>query len=128
MVCYSSTRLLHLVSGGIAAIIGITVLFTIYWRFRFATLVYVLVWFHAIILVIGGHYTYAEMPLFNWIKDAFKLSRNYYDRLGYFAQGFVPAIIAREILLRKSLLKQGKWLFFLVVCFCLALSAFYEFI
>jgi putative membrane protein len=88
----------------------------------------VLIWFHAIVLVIGGHYTYAEVPLFNWLRDIFGLSRNYYDRVGHFAQGFVPAIISREILLRKLSLKQGKWLFFLVVCVCLALSAFYEFI
>ncbi|OGW37745.1 MAG: hypothetical protein A2Y97_10820 [Nitrospirae bacterium RBG_13_39_12] len=110
------------------AIISIAILFATYRRFRFTFLVYALIWLHAIILVIGGHYTYAEMPLFNWLRDTFDLSRNYYDRLGHFAQGFVPAIITREILLRKSPLKQGKWLFFLVVCVCLALSAFYEFI
>jgi putative membrane protein len=110
------------------AVAGIAVLFATYRRFRFTSLVYVLIWFHAIVLVIGGHYTYAEVPLFNWLRDIFGLSRNYYDRVGHFAQGFVPAIISREILLRKSSLKQGKWLFFLVVCVCLALSAFYEFI
>lgn len=109
------------------AVVGIAVLLATYRHFRFTTLVYVLVWFHAIILVIGGHYTYAEMPLFNWVRDTFSLSRNYYDRVGHFAQGFAPSIISREILLRKSLLKQGKWLFFIVVCICLALSAFYEF-
>jgi len=109
------------------AVVGIAVLLATYRHFRFTTLVYVLVWFHAIILVIGGHYTYAEMPLFNWVRDTFSLSRNYYDRVGHFAQGFAPSIISREILLRKSPLKQGKWLFFIVVCICLALSAFYEF-
>ena len=78
-------------------------------------------------MMVGGHYTYAEMPLFNWLRDEFHLARNYYDRFGHVAQGFVPAIIAREILLRTSPLRPGKWLFFLVTCVCLAISAFYEF-
>lgn len=112
----------------VPAVVGACVLVAIYSRFRFTTLVYVLICFHAIILCIGGHYTYAEMPLFNWLRDALELSRNHYDRLGHFVQGFVPAMIAREILLRTSPLKQGKWLAFLVVCVCLALSAFYELI
>lgn len=81
-----------------------------------------------IILIIGGHYTYAEMPLFNWLKEVFNLSRNYYDRVGHFVQGFVPAIIAREVLLRKTTLKKGKMLFFIVLSICLAISAFYELI
>jgi len=110
------------------ALAGIAVLSATYRRFKFTTLVYVLIWFHAVILAIGGHYTYAEVPLFNWLRDTLNLSRNHYDRVGHFAQGFVPAILAREILLRKSPLKVGKWLFFLVVCVCLAFSAFYEFI
>lgn len=110
------------------ALAGIAVLSATYRRFKFTTLVYVLIWFHAVILVIGGHYTYAEVPLFNWLRDTLNLSRNHYDRVGHFAQGFVPAIVAREILLRTSPLKRGKWLFFLVVCVCLAFSAFYEFI
>ncbi|HEX3032364.1 MAG TPA: DUF2238 domain-containing protein, partial [Bacillota bacterium] len=76
--------------------------------------------------VVGGHYTYAEMPLFNWLRDTFDLARNYYDRLGHFAQGFVPALVAREILIRVSPLKRGKLLSFLVICICLAVSAFYE--
>ena len=78
--------------------------------------------------MIGGHYTYAEVPLFTWFKDILDLSRNNYDKVGHFAQGFVPAMVAREILLRKSLLKPGKWLFFIVVCICLSISAFYELI
>jgi len=97
-------------------------------RFPFSRLAYGLMLIHACILLIGGHYTYAEMPLFNWLRDAFELSRNYYDRLGHFAQGFVPAIVAREILLRRSPLQRGKWLFFLVTCVCLAISACYEFL
>jgi putative membrane protein len=108
------------------AIIGIAVLAATYQRFRFSTLVYTLICVHAIILMIDGHYTYAEMPLFNWIRDAFGLSRNYYERLGHFAQGFVPAMIAREILLRTTPLRRGKLLFYIVVSICLAISALYE--
>lgn len=110
------------------AVAGVAILAVTYGRFKFTHLVYVLVWGHAIILMVGGHYTYAEMPLFNWIRDTFGLSRNYYDRVGHFAQGFVPAMIAREILLRTSPLKKGKLLFFIVVSICLAFSAFYELI
>jgi putative membrane protein len=109
-------------------IIGAVVLLLTRHRFKFTTTVYLLLWIHAIILIIGGHYTYAENPLFNWIKEEFNLIRNYYDRLGHFAQGFVPAIVSREILLRTSPLKRGKWLFFIIVCICLAISAFYELI
>ncbi len=110
------------------AVIGITVIIFTYKKFRFTTFVYGLIVIHAIILLIGGHYTYAEMPLFNWIKDTFHLSRNYYDRLGHFAQGFIPAFISREILIRKSYLKKGKMLLFIVICICLAISAAYELI
>lgn len=110
------------------AVVGVTILILIYPRFKFTNLVYCLIWLHAVILIIGGHYTYAQMPLFNWLKDVFELSRNYYDRLGHFAQGFIPALIAREILLRKAVIKSGKWLFFIIVSICLAFSAFYELI
>lgn len=110
------------------AVIGLVVILALYREFKFTTLVYFLIMIHAIILVIGGHYTYAEMPVFNWLRDSFDLSRNYYDRLGHFAQGFIPAIIAREILIRKSPLKRGKLLFFIVVSICLAISASYELI
>jgi putative membrane protein len=95
-------------------------------RFPFSRLAYALMLVHAIILLVGGHYTYAEMPLFNWLRDINGWDRNYYDRLGHVAQGFIPAIVAREILLRASPLRPGKWLFFLVVCVALAISAFYE--
>lgn len=97
------------------------------WReFPFSRLAYGLMLVHAVILMVGGHYTYAEMPLFNWLRDTFDWSRNYYDRVGHVAQGFVPAIVAREILLRTSPLQPGKWLAFLVACVCLAISALYE--
>lgn len=82
----------------------------------------------ALILIIGGHYTYAENPLFNWIQDEFDLARNHYDRMGHFVQGVVPAMLGRELLLRTSPLKRGKWLFFLLCCVSLAVSACYEFI
>jgi putative membrane protein len=107
-------------------VIGLAVLVAIYRRFQFTDLVYTFIAAHVIILFIGGHYTYAEMPLFNWIRDHYHLSRNYYDRLGHFAQGFVPALIAREVLLRKTALRRGPILTFLVLCICMAISAWYE--
>jgi putative membrane protein len=110
------------------AVIGLALLGATYRKFRFTDMAYWLMLVHAVILMVGGHYTYAEVPLFNWIRDTFDLSRNHYDKVGHFAQGFVPAVIAREILIRKSPVTQGKWLSFLVVCICLAISAFYEFI
>lgn len=110
------------------AILGMIVLVSTYNRFRFTTLCYLLIAIEMIILMVGGHYTYAKVPLFDWIRDVFGFSRNHYDRVGHFAQGFVPAIITREILLRKSPLNRGGWLFFIVVSICLAISAFYELI
>jgi len=95
-------------------------------RLPLTPLAYRLIFVHALILMAGGHYTYAEVPLGYWVKDALGLARNDYDRLGHFAQGFVPAILAREILLRKTPLRRGGWLFFLVTCVCLAISACYE--
>ena len=97
-------------------------------RFPLTPLAYRLLFVHALILMIGGHYTYAKVPLGFWVRDALHLGRNHYDRLGHFAQGFVPAIVAREVLLRRSPLQRGKWLFFLVTCVCLAISASYELI
>ncbi len=97
-------------------------------RFPLTPLAYRLLFVHALILIIGGHYTYAKVPFGFWVQDALHLGRNHYDRLGHFAQGFVPAIIAREVLLRRSPLQRGKWLFFLVTCVCLAVSASYELI
>jgi putative membrane protein len=97
-------------------------------RFPLTHLVYGLIFVHACILMVGGHYTYARVPLGFWMQDVFHFSRNHYDRIGHFAQGFVPAIVGREILLRKTPLRSRGWLFFLVTCVCLAISACYEFI
>jgi putative membrane protein len=110
------------------AVLGLAVLAATFNTFQLTRLVYWLILAHSIILMIGGHYTYAEVPLFNWLRDTFDLGRNNYDKVGHFAQGFVPAIISREILIKKSPVKNGRWLFFIVVCICLAMSAFYEFI
>ncbi len=110
------------------AVVAAVILVFTYDSFRFTTLAYFIIWLHAWVLLVGGHYTYAEEPLFNWIRDHYGLSRNYYDRVGHFFQGFGPAVVAREILIRKTPLRRGGWLFFLVACVCLAVSAFYEFI
>jgi len=110
------------------ALIVLPILVFTYHSFVFTPLVYVLILTHALILLVGGHYTYAEVPWFNWLRDTYELSRNYYDRVGHFVQGFVPAMVAREILLRKSPLVSGRWLFFIVSCICLSISAVYEFI
>ncbi|HQS37487.1 MAG: hypothetical protein B7Y16_02605 [Methylotenera sp. 24-45-7] len=99
-----------------------------YSKFPLTNLAYGLIAVHAVILIVGGHYTYAEMPIFNWLRDYYGWDRNYYDRLGHVAQGFVPAMVAREILLRNSVLPPGNWLFFIVVSISLAISAFYEFL
>ncbi len=110
------------------ALVVLVLLPAIRGRFRFTTLAYVLVALHAMVLLVGAHYTYAEVPLFDWVRDTFGFSRNHYDRVGHLMQGFTPAIVAREVLLRRSPLPGSRWLPFLVVCFCLAFSAFYEMI
>ena len=97
-------------------------------RFPLTPLVYRLLALHALVLIIGGHWTYARVPAGDWVRDLFSLERNHYDRLGHFVQGFVPAIVAREIVLRRSPLQRGKWLFFVTASICLAISACYEFI
>lgn len=97
-------------------------------RFPLTPLLYRLIFLHGLILMVGGHYTYAQVPLGFWLQDLFHLSRNHYDRIGHFAQGFVPAILAREILLRTTPLRPGRMVFFLVTAVCLAFSAFYELI
>lgn len=96
-------------------------------RFPLSSLCLHLFVIHSLILALGGHYTYAKVPLGDWVRDAFGLARNHYDRLGHFAQGFIPAIFVRELLLRNTPLQRGGWLNFLVVSVCLAFSAIYEF-
>lgn len=110
------------------AIIGFVVLIFTRSSFPLTPLVYTLILIHCIILMVGGHYTYAEVPLFDWIRDALNQTRNNYDKLGHLAQGFVPAMIAREILIRKKVINGKTWLAFLIICFTLAFSAFYELI
>lgn len=107
---------------------GFPVLFFTYKKFPLTKLLYVLLIIHFIVLSVGGIYTYAKVPLGFWMQDWFHFSRNNYDKIGHFMQGFVPALLIREILLRTSSLKQGNWLAFIVPSICLAISAFYEFI
>ena len=109
-------------------VIAIPLLWFTRTRFPLTPLLYVLIAVHGSILMLGGHYTYALVPPGDWARELFDLSRNPYDRLGHFAQGFVPALIAREVLLRRTPLRRGGWLFFIVVCICLAISACYEFL
>ncbi|MDD2886231.1 MAG: DUF2238 domain-containing protein [Aliarcobacter sp.] len=108
------------------AIIALIVLAFTYNKFRLTPLVYSLILIHCIILMVGGHYTYAQVPLFDVIKEFFHQERNDYDKVGHFAQGFVPAMVAREIIIRKSIITIESWRNFFIVCFCLAFSAFYE--
>jgi len=109
-------------------LLGLPIILLTYKKFPLTPLSYRLLFIHALILILGAHYTYARVPTGLWVQDWFDLSRNHYDRVGHLAQGFVPAILAREILIRRSALQAGKWLFFIVVCVCLAISAFYELI
>jgi putative membrane protein len=108
------------------AVIALAVLVLTYPRFQFTTPIYVLIFLHACILFVGGHYTYAEVPLFNWVRDHFHLARNDFDRVGHFAQGFVPALVAREVLLRNKIVLKRGWLFYIILSVCLAISAAYE--
>jgi len=110
------------------AIIGIFIMAATYRKFPLTTLLYTLILIHCVILMVGGHYTYAEVPLFDYLKPIFGFERNNYDKLGHFAQGFVPAIIAREILIRKQVVAFNGWRNFIIVSICLAFSAFYELI
>jgi len=110
------------------SIIGLIVLTITFRKFRFTDLAYVLILLHCYILFVGGHYTYAEVPLFDWIRDSLHQSRNNYDKVGHFAQGFVPAVIVREIFIRKAIVKKGAWLSLLTICVCLSISVFYEFL
>ena len=108
------------------AVIGLVLLIATARTFPLTPLLYTLLFLHATILAVGGHYTYAEVPLGNWARDAFGLARNHYDRLGHLAQGFVPAMVAREILVRRKVVRGRGWLYFIVVAICLAISAAYE--
>ena len=108
--------------------VAVPILLLTYRRFPLTPLVYTLIFVHACILMLGGHYTYARVPLGFWMQDLLHVSRNPYDRVGHLAQGLVPAIIAREILIRRTPLRPGGWLFFIVCSICLAVSACYEFV
>ena len=110
------------------AAIGFGLVIWCYFRFPLTPLVYQLILLHAVILMVGGHYTYAEVPAFDGFRDWFGWERNNYDKLGHLAQGFVPAIIARELVVRFHVFTRRGWSGFFIVCFCLALSAFYELI
>jgi putative membrane protein len=111
------------------AVIGFVLIVLTYRKFPLTPLLYTLILIHMIILMVGGHYTYAEVPLFDWIKEVLHQNRNNYDKLGHFFQGFEPAILAREILIRKEVVKQGSWwLSYIVLSIVLAFSAFYELI
>ncbi|MBW2474276.1 MAG: DUF2238 domain-containing protein [Deltaproteobacteria bacterium] len=110
------------------AVVGFAVLVATRRRFPLTSLAYLLILAHCIVLMVGGHYTYAEVPLFDWIRDGFGLERNNYDKLGHFMQGFVPAIVAREILVRNAIIAGKGWMSFIIICICLAISAFYELI
>jgi putative membrane protein len=96
--------------------------------FPLTRLAYILILIHCVILMVGGHYTYAEVPLFDWIGEQLGHSRNNYDKLGHLAQGFIPAIVAREIVIRKNVFNSGRWRDFFIICLCLGFSAFYELI
>ena len=109
-------------------VLGVPLLMLTWARFPLTRLLYILIALHCVLLMVGGHYTYAKVPLGLWVQDWLDLARNHYDRLGHFTQGFVPAILARELLLRLTPLKRGGWLFYLVVAAALSFSAFFELI
>jgi putative membrane protein len=110
----------------IPAIVALIILIFTYKKFKFTPLIYILILIHSIILMIGGHYTYAEVPLFDIVKDLFNQDRNNFDKIGHLAQGFVPAMVAREIIIRNNVIGIEAWRNFFIVCFALALSALYE--
>ncbi|MBL7933935.1 MAG: DUF2238 domain-containing protein [Bacteroidia bacterium] len=110
------------------AIVGFIVLTLTFKKFRFTMLTYCMILLHCYILFVGGHYTYAEVPLFDWIKELFHQSRNNYDKVGHFAQGFIPAFIVRELLIRKNIIAVRSWLSFLTITVCVFISVVYEFL
>jgi putative membrane protein len=107
-------------------IIGFFVLLLTFKKFRFSYLTYVMILLHCYVLFIGGHYTYAQVPLFNWVRDVFHQSRNNYDKVGHFMQGFVPAMIARELFIRLQVFRKKTWIPFLVIAVCGFISLCYE--
>lgn len=112
----------------IPAIIGVLILALTFKKFRFTDFTYFLILIHCIILFIGGHYTYAEVPLFDYFREIFNQSRNNYDKVGHFAQGLVPAMIIRELFIRKEVICNQSFFNFIIVSICLAISAAYEWI
>lgn len=110
------------------ALLAVGIFAFFYRRFRFTDLVYTIVWLHCIVLMVGGKYTYAEVPLFDYIGAFFGWTRNNYDKVGHFMQGFSPALIAREVFIRKNIVNGGGWTFFMAIAVPLAFSAFYEFV
>lgn len=108
------------------ALIALPLLGITYRRFSLTPLAYGLITLHVCILLVGAHYTYEQVPLFNWLRNTMHLQRNDYDKVGHLAQGFVPAIIAREVLIRQRVISSRQWLVFVVMCICLAISACYE--
>ncbi|MNU22059.1 Inner membrane protein YjdF [compost metagenome] len=110
------------------ALLGAMVLIATFEKFRFTYCVYVLILLHALVLFIGGHYTYAEVPLFDTIKEALGQERNNYDKVGHFMQGFVPAAIIRELLIRRNIINVKSWIPYMVLCICITISVCYEFL
>lgn len=109
-------------------IVGLIILIATYKRFQFTDMTYIFILIHFIILFVGAHYSYARVPVFDWLKHIMDSDRNNYDKVGHFAQGFVPAMIARELLIRLDVVRRKSWLPFFVICICLSISAFYELI
>ena len=107
-------------------LVAIVLLAATYRRFRLTTFCYVLIALHICVLCVGGHYTYAQVPLFDWLRPIFGWQRNHYDRLGHLMQGLVPAIAAREVIIRLDVVRRKKWIPFLVISICMGISAFYE--
>lgn len=105
---------------------GVLALVFTYKRFQFTTLTYVFILIHCCILFVGAHYSYAREPLFEWLKEAYHMDRNNFDKVGHFAQGFIPAMITRELLIRLKVMNKRSWLPFVTVCICLSISAVYE--
>lgn len=110
------------------AVIGLIILIATFRKFRFTDFIYTLILIHCCILFVGGHYTYAEVPLFDWIRDLFNQTRNNYDKVGHLAQGLVPALITRELFIRKMVVNKRAWLNLIIVSICMAISVTYEFI